>query len=141
MLGHSTVHPNQAHNGYIEMYLDLGFIGVGMIVLLILTGYRNAVGAYRDNPGFGRFRLALLLVAPIYSITEAAFKLVNPVWVSFMLATTALPLKSSDVPVAAPSPEPGTPREPPRRRAHGAADAVEDAAAGACRAAGFQAGR
>src|SRR5581483_11229587 len=91
-------HPNEAHNGYLEMYLDLGWIGVGMVFMLIVTGYRHVVGAYRDEPAFGRFRLALLLVAPVYSITEAAFKLVNPVWVAFLFATTAVPAKRADVP-------------------------------------------
>jgi len=100
-------HPNEAHNGYLEMYLDLGWIGVSMMFMLIATGYRNVVASYRQEPGLGRFRLALLLVSPIYSITEAAFKLVNPVWVAFLLATTALPAtvrKPRDAQVPAPNP-------------------------------------
>jgi exopolysaccharide production protein ExoQ len=101
-------HPNEAHNGYLEMYLDLGFIGVGFVFMLIITGYRNVMASYQDEPGLGRFRLAVLLIAPIYSITEAAFKLVNPIWVSFLFATTALPLvlTSGRVRVASPSPVP-----------------------------------
>ena len=31
-------HPNQAHNGYIEMYVNLGLIGVGFLVLLMASG-------------------------------------------------------------------------------------------------------
>jgi len=111
-------HPNEAHNGYLEMYLDLGWIGVAMILVMIATGYRNAVAGYRDHAGFGRLRLALLVVAPVYSITEAAFKLVNPVWVSFMLATTALAAAqtSGDALVAAPGPVPadGVPTRAPQ---------------------------
>src|SRR6185503_658307 len=39
-------HPNQAHNGYIEMYVNLGWIGVGFLALFILSGYRRIVEAY-----------------------------------------------------------------------------------------------
>lgn len=84
-------HPNQAHNGYLEMYLDLGLIGLGLLALLILSGYRNIVAAYGREPGLTRFKLALILIVPVYNVTEAAFKLMNPVWVAFLLVITAVP--------------------------------------------------
>jgi hypothetical protein len=39
-------------------------------------------------------------------MTEAAFKLVNPVWLAFMLATTALPVLRERAEAPAPSPAP-----------------------------------
>jgi exopolysaccharide production protein ExoQ len=84
-------HPNQAHNGYIETYLNLGWVGVGLLVLLIASGYRNVVDAFRRDPTAGSLRLAFLVVAVIYNITEAAFKVMHPVWIAFFLAITAVP--------------------------------------------------
>lgn len=84
-------HPNQAHNGYIETYLNLGWIGIGLLVVLFASGYRNVVRAYRQDPGTGSLRLAFLIVAAVYNVTEAAFKVMHPVWIAFFLAITAVP--------------------------------------------------
>jgi O-antigen ligase len=78
--------PNEAHNGYLEVYLDLGWIGVGLLVVLIVAGYRNIVQQYPQDPCLGRIRLTFFLTALVYCITEAAFKLMNPVWIAFLLA-------------------------------------------------------
>jgi O-antigen ligase len=86
--------PNEAHNGYLEVYLDLGWIGVGLLVVLIVAGYRNIVQQYPQDPCLGRIRLTFFLTALVYCITEAAFKLMNPVWIAFLLAITALPLRT-----------------------------------------------
>jgi len=84
-------HPNQAHNGYIETYLNLGWIGVGLLVVLFVSGYRNVVSAYRRDPSTGSLRLAFLVIAAVYNVTEAAFKVMHPVWIAFFLAVTAVP--------------------------------------------------
>ncbi len=84
-------HPNEAHSGYLETYLTLGRIGLGLLALLMVTGYRNAINAYRSDPLSGSLRLAIVIIAPIYNYTEAAFKVMNPVWILFLLAVTAVP--------------------------------------------------
>jgi len=84
-------HPNEAHNGYLETYLTLGYMGLTLLGLLMVTGYRNAVDAYRRDPPSGSLRLAIVVIAPIYNFTEAAFKVMNPVWILFLLAVTAVP--------------------------------------------------
>jgi hypothetical protein len=84
-------HPNEAHSGYLETYLTLGRLGLGLLALLMVTGYRNAIKAYRSDPLSGSLRLAIVIIAPIYNYTEAAFKVMNPVWILFLLAVTAVP--------------------------------------------------
>jgi len=76
----------EAHNGYLEVYLNLGFIGLGILVAMILTGYKNAIAAVRRDPYTGSLRLAFLLVAVIYSFTEAGFREISLVWFFFLLA-------------------------------------------------------
>lgn len=83
--------PNESHNGYLETYLTLGRIGLGLLGVLMVTGYRNAMNVYRIDPRGGSLRLALLVIASIYNLTEAAFRVMNPVWILFLLAVTALP--------------------------------------------------
>jgi exopolysaccharide production protein ExoQ len=80
---------NEAHNGYLEVYLNLGFIGVGLIALIFLRGYRNAVDAFRRDPTFGNLPLAYILTAAIYSITEAGFRMQDPIWFFLLLSVVA----------------------------------------------------
>jgi O-antigen ligase len=81
----------EAHNGYLEVYLNLGWIGVTLLAVLIVTGYRNVVFTLRRNPHAGGIRLALFVVTLVFSLTEAGFRMMAPVWITFLLATTALP--------------------------------------------------
>ncbi|MGD0842665.1 MAG: O-antigen ligase family protein [Candidatus Acidiferrales bacterium] len=80
---------NEAHNGYIEMYLNLGWVGVGLIALILITGYGRVVGAFRRDPAVGGLWLAYLFAAAFYSITEAGFRLLNPIWIFLLLAIVA----------------------------------------------------
>src|SRR5262249_7608179 len=54
-------HPNQAHNGYLETYLNLGGIGVLLLAAVILRGYRNVVATLYEDPEAGRLKLAYLV--------------------------------------------------------------------------------
>jgi O-antigen ligase len=88
-------HPNQAHNGYIEMYVNLGVIGVGFLVLLMASGYRRISSAYRENTGLGTLRLALFMAAAAFNVTEATFKVMHPVWIVLLLVIAASPTPES----------------------------------------------
>ena len=47
-----------AHNGYIEVYFDLGLVGVCLIVLIIISGFRRGSKAFRRDPQIGSLILA-----------------------------------------------------------------------------------
>lgn len=80
--------PRQAHNGYLELFLNLGWVGVFLITVVIACGYRNVVALFRTDPAAGSLGLSLLVVALIYNLTEAAFKMMHPVWIAFLLAVS-----------------------------------------------------
>jgi exopolysaccharide production protein ExoQ len=92
----------EAHNGYLEVYLNLGWMGIGLLALVIATGYRNAVAIYRRNADAGRIRLAFIAVALVYNFTEAGFRMMDPVWIAFLLAAFAVPV----APLSEPTPSP-----------------------------------
>ncbi len=77
---------NEAHNGYIEVYLNLGWIGVCLIALILVSGYWRAVAAFRLNPSIGGLMLAYIIVSAVYSITEAGFRSPDPMWIFLLLA-------------------------------------------------------
>ena len=76
----------EAHNGFIELYLNLGWMGLFLLGWLIVSGYRNGVAALRREPNDGRLRLAYLTAALIFSMTEAGLRMLTPIWFAFLLA-------------------------------------------------------
>ena len=81
----------EAHNGYLEFYLNLGWIGVILLLGLIVTGYRNVIAGFRGNAGLANLRLAFFIAAVIYNFTEAGFRETTLIWIFFLLATFAIP--------------------------------------------------
>lgn len=82
---------NEAHNGYLETYLNLGWIGIALLAACIVTGYRNILTALRFEPEIGRIRLALFVAVIVYSFTEAGFRTNSSVWIAFLLSIAAVP--------------------------------------------------
>ncbi len=76
----------EAHNGYLEIYLQLGFTGVCLIAFVIISGYDRACRAYRRDPELAGLFIAYLIVGAVYSITEAGFRTMIPSWI-FLLTS------------------------------------------------------
>lgn len=77
---------NEAHDGYLEVYLQLGLIGVCFISMCLIGGYRRSVAAYRSNSTVGGMLLAYIIVSAFYNITEAGFRMLDPMWIFLLLA-------------------------------------------------------
>lgn len=75
-----------AHNGYIEVYLDLGLVGVCLIALILISGYHRAIRAFRRNPELGSLFLAYIATGAVYNITETGFRMMGPNWIFLLLA-------------------------------------------------------
>src|SRR5262249_2115901 len=81
----------EAHNGYLETYLNLGLIGLFILISVIVTTYRKTRLEFLTNFEWGRFRLTLLAALLLYNWTEAAFKLLNPLWFIFYIIALECP--------------------------------------------------
>jgi len=79
----------EAHDGYIEVFLNLGWIGVCLLALLLVAGYRQAFKAFQRDPELGGLLLAFVAVLAFYSVTEAGFRMLNPAWIFLLLAIFA----------------------------------------------------
>jgi exopolysaccharide production protein ExoQ len=80
----------EAHNGYLEVYLNLGWVGVTLLALVIVTGYRNVVALFRSDPDQGRISLPLLVAVVLFNLTESAFG-GSALWIIFLLAIMVVP--------------------------------------------------
>ncbi|HEY3760396.1 MAG TPA: O-antigen ligase family protein [Verrucomicrobiae bacterium] len=78
---------NEAHNGYLETYLNLGYIGVALVAAMLLATYVKARRELLVDFDWGRFRIAFLLAFILYNWTEAAFRLnAFPFFMFFLIA-------------------------------------------------------
>jgi O-antigen ligase len=78
---------NEAHNGYLETYIQLGLLGVLITLAMLLAAYFKALRALVSNFDFGRFRLAYLFAFIAYNWTEAGFRThCFPFFIFFLIA-------------------------------------------------------
>jgi exopolysaccharide production protein ExoQ len=76
---------NEAHNGYIEVYLELGLIGLFLASGLLFSTFAKAKRLLTSNFEQGRLQMALLAVFVTYNATEAAYKATTSLAFVFLL--------------------------------------------------------
>jgi len=77
---------NEAHNGWIEVYLNLGWTGVCFIALLVVTGYKRIISHIRRDPEKKAcLFLGFLICALFYSFSEAGFRFGTSSWFFLLL--------------------------------------------------------
>jgi O-antigen ligase len=84
-------HLTQAHNGYLETYLNSGLIGVGLLVLLLASAYRRIRKDLLTGSDYARVMFILFIIGIVYNWTEAAFNRLTPLWLILILALTEPP--------------------------------------------------
>ncbi|UFS71084.1 O-antigen ligase family protein [Geomonas sp. RF6] len=85
------LHLNQAHNGYIETYLNGGFIGLILLVLVLLAAGRRFAEEVPYEGDFSALRLTFFIVAVLYNWTEAMFNGLSLIWFVLLLAVVVWP--------------------------------------------------
>jgi len=79
--------PNEAHNGYIEVYLDGGVIGLLLLAGVVFAAFRKIRLDLLRNFQWGRFQMACLVALLVHSWTEAGFRgLSFPFFMFFVIA-------------------------------------------------------
>jgi O-antigen ligase len=91
----SQVGIQQAHDGYLELYLNLGWIGLALLGTMIVKGYWNGLALYRRDAHAGSLRISFLTAAVVFAFTEAGFRMLSPDWFGFLLAVTAMPVMAA----------------------------------------------
>ncbi|MGA9143900.1 MAG: O-antigen ligase family protein, partial [Candidatus Acidiferrales bacterium] len=103
MLIHQTL--NQAHNGYIEIYLNVGWVGVILLANIFVSAYRRIMSSIRRMTPMANLSLTYFVAAATYNCTEAAFKMMHPLWIALLLVAMIGPdgpLRESSPPVPLP---------------------------------------
>jgi O-antigen ligase len=82
---------NQAHNGYLEQYLNLGYIGVVFIGIIIMSGLLKVRKHLDVDFPAAMLRLCFIVIAVIYNYTEASFYGLNNMWLLTLFAIIEIP--------------------------------------------------
>lgn len=83
--------PNQAHNGYLEIYLNLGVVGLAIVLIYMVGSYRTICRQFTSAGSLTALRLALWTVLPICSVTTAVFFKGDLLWLTFLLVSITVP--------------------------------------------------
>jgi exopolysaccharide production protein ExoQ len=81
---------NEAHNGYLETYLNLGLFGLSILVGFLIISYRTICRRLSVSLQFASVSLALWTMLLIYNVTEAAFRS-SLLWLTFLLVGMVVP--------------------------------------------------
>jgi O-antigen ligase len=86
---------NQAHNGYLETYLNGGFLGLGLLVAWLLAAYKSIQNSLKREIEFARMQFVILIIVILYNFTEATFNRLSPPWLALLLVTIKCPFSPS----------------------------------------------
>ncbi|MGO8817317.1 MAG: O-antigen ligase family protein [Terriglobia bacterium] len=95
-----TFRINEAHNGYLQVYLNLGLIGLCLLLAFLMASYRNVGRRLRPFTSLGSFSLAFWTILLFYNMTEAAFP-GGLLWLAFLPGAIALAPRAEDRPPSA----------------------------------------
>lgn len=75
-----------AHNGYIEMYIDGGYVGIFFLVIMLLgTGLNINRHIRRDGGQYALIRLAVFVATIVGNFAESHYARMSPLWFMFLL--------------------------------------------------------
>jgi O-antigen ligase len=112
-----TFKPIQAHNGYLETYLNGGLAGLTLLLGMFLATGRRLGSEMLSGSAFATLRFNFFIVVLVYNWTEAMFSILSPLWLLLLLAAMdAAPLPAHGASVSSEYMLP-QPAEPPFRGA------------------------
>src|SRR5688572_7034436 len=95
-----------AHNGYLEVYLNTGMIGVFLLLIVLSSTVRNATRVLADGLPVGPLLVTWAVVAVIYNFSEVTFNKDNVVTLGLFLIAIRLDRRSHFINAAVPAPQP-----------------------------------
>jgi len=76
---------NEAHNGYLETYLNSGIIGLLLLAVVVIWAARWIKKDVLSGASYGALRLGFLLPGIFYGMSEAVFNRLSMLWFVLIL--------------------------------------------------------
>jgi O-antigen ligase len=88
--------PGEGHNGFIDVYVELGFVGLALVLIVLVVAFTGALNDLQSNFELGALRLALLLSIVVNNVAESSFlKGTHSLWFVLLLVAVNVPLRRS----------------------------------------------
>jgi len=84
-------HINEAHNGYLQVYLDLGLIGVALLIGFLIASYTSICKRWTPSSKLPILGMATWLTLLFYNMSEAAFER-GLLFMMFLMAAISVPV-------------------------------------------------
>ncbi|MGB3572337.1 MAG: O-antigen ligase [Phormidesmis sp.] len=92
---HEGFYPSHAHNGFIDILLDIGWIGMALFLVVFLSTWLAALKyAYRPGSPEDFWPLAVMLLVTSYNLTETSLLRVGIDWLFFIMAALSMQIWS-----------------------------------------------
>jgi exopolysaccharide production protein ExoQ len=88
-----------AHNGYLEVYLDGGCVGLLLLAIMLVSVYVRSIRQLAGGSRFAVFCYAVVVITIFYNVSESIYGRLSPGWFLFLFAAVNYPSPSADVPV------------------------------------------
>jgi exopolysaccharide production protein ExoQ len=82
----------QAQNGFLDVWLGLGAVGVALVAMMTAQGMRNAARSFYSagEGAYVRWCVVIIVCTLFYNIGESSIGFINMNWFLFLLALTGL---------------------------------------------------
>lgn len=85
-------HPAQGHNGYLDVYVELGVVGITLLVFVIFSASKGIMNSLRTDFEYGTFRMTVFIMLLVHNIGESSFLRGNDgLWFMFLLIALSIP--------------------------------------------------
>jgi len=84
--------PLQGHNGYIDVYVELGVIGIFLLIAVLVATFQNIGKSLLEDFDYGSLRLALFIMILVHNMAESSLLRSNHnLWFVFLMIAISIP--------------------------------------------------
>jgi exopolysaccharide production protein ExoQ len=88
--------PLEAHNGYINVFISLGFIGLAILIMIIIKSYIKIENIFIEDHVYGKTLIIFFVLILIHNITEVSFASpTSYLWYLFLIISMAASRKQN----------------------------------------------
>ena len=82
---------NSTHNGYLEMYVDGGAVGVLLLIFMMLVGGKRVIDRLFAKHPLGRIGLVFWFLAILYNFSETSYFRLDILWFTLLMVIIVAP--------------------------------------------------
>jgi len=94
----NTRYLNETHNGYLDIYLTLGVVGLALFIVFLLSSFRKICGEIMGSPHYAAFAVSFWVVTVLFNVTETAVH-GTVLWSMLLFFSIAVPRTEDTLPV------------------------------------------